>query len=156
MKIVVIGVGNVLMGDDGFGVRVVEELRKINLPAEIYDCATLGLQILDYIEGKELCIIVDVVKMGGKPGELYVFDWDDVEFETSNPISLHDIGLVEALKFCSFAYRLPKIKVVGVEPQKIEFGIGLSKPVESAIPKAIKTVKEIVKQAMMTTPASDE
>ena len=155
MKIVVIGVGNVLMGDDGFGVRVVEELKKMNLPVEIYDCATLGLQILDYIEGKDLCIIVDVVRMGGKPGELYVFDWDEVEFEVSNPISLHDIGLVEALRFCGFAYRLPKIKVVGVEPQKVEFGVGLSKPVESAIPKAIKAVKEIIKQAMMTTPAPD-
>ncbi|WP_457549710.1 hydrogenase maturation protease [Archaeoglobus sp.] len=155
MKIVVVGIGNVLMRDDGFGVKVVEKLKKMNLPATIYELGTLGLQILNYIEGYDLCIIVDVIKGDGKPGDIYVFDFDDVYFKTKNPISLHDIGLIEALKFCGFNYRLPKIKFVGVEPEVIEFGIGLSKPVEKAVPKAIKIVKRLIEEAMMNTPAPE-
>ena len=146
MKIVVIGVGNVLMGDDGFGVAVVEELRRLNLPVEIYDCSTLGLQILNYVEGCDLCIVVDTVKANGKPGELYIFDLE--ECKAKMPTSLHDIGLVEAFKLGGFAYKLPKkVIVVGVEPERVEFGLELSKPVRDAIPKAVKMVVDIINKA---------
>ncbi len=148
MKIVVIGIGNILMRDDGFGVRVVERLKEKKLPIDIYELGTLGIQILNYIEGYDLCIVVDVAKGNGKPGEIYVFDFDDVDFREKNLISLHDIGLIEAIKFCRLNYKLPKIKFVCVEPEVIEFGIGLSKSVENAIPKAIKVVEEIVKEEM--------
>lgn len=156
MKIAVVGIGNVLMGDDGFGVKVVEMLRGKNLPVDIYELATLGIQILNYIEGYDLCIIVDVAKGGGKPGDLYIFDFDDVDFKEKVLISLHDIGFIEALKFCRYNYKIPKIKLVCVEPEVVDFGIGLSKAVEDAIPKAIKAIEEIVNEAMMTTPAPEK
>ncbi len=154
MKIVIVGIGNVLMRDDGFGVRVVEEL-KGDLNCDVFEFGTLGIQILNYIEGYDLCIIIDVIRGGGKPGDVYVFDFEDVDFKTKTPLSLHDIGFVEALRFCGFKYRIPKIKFVGVEPKVVDFGIGLSDEVERAVPKVIRIVKELVKEAMMNTPAPE-
>lgn len=155
MKVAIVCIGNVLMRDDGLGVRVAELLRDRNLPADIYELGTLGIQILNYIEGYDLAIVVDVARGGGKPGEIYVFDFEEVEFKDKNLVSLHDVGLVEALRFLGFKYRLPKIKFVCVEPETVDFGIGLSKAVEDAIPKVIRIVEDIVKKAMMNTPAPE-
>ena len=154
MRIVVVGIGNVLMGDDGFGVVVVEKLRRLNLPVDIYEFGTLGIQILNFIEGYDLCILIDTVRGGKDPGEIYVFDMDEVDFNLRNPISLHDVGFVEALKLCGFCFNLPRIVVVGVEPERIDFGVGLSKVVKSVIPKVIKIVVGIVDE-MMNTPAPE-
>jgi hydrogenase maturation protease len=152
MRIVVIGVGNVLMGDDGFGVRVVEELRKRDLPecVEVYDCATLGLQILNYMENRDFCVVIDTVRSGKEPGEIQILDLNECKSKISLS-SLHDLGLVEAYNIGKMIYNLPKrIVVVGVEPERIEFGLGLSKRVESAIPKAVEIVIEIVRDLLTT------
>jgi len=128
MKIAIIGIGNILMKDDGFGIKVVERLRERNLPVDIYELGTLGIQILNYIEGYDLCIVVDIAKGDGKPGDLYIFDFDDVDFKEKNLISLHDIGFIEALKLCRFNYRIPKIKFVCVEPEMVDFGLNIAEP----------------------------
>ncbi len=154
MKIVVIGIGNPLMGDDGFGVAVIEELKRLNLPVDIQEFGTLGLQILKFIEGYDVCIVIDTVRGGKKPGEIHVFDLEKVDLNVKIPISLHDIDFVEALKLCGFRFKLPKIFVIGVEPERIDFGMELSEPVRSAVPKVIKIVVDMINE-MMNTPAPD-
>jgi len=149
-RVVVVGVGNILMGDEGFGVRVVEELKKIQLPegVEVYDCGTLGLQILNYLENSDFAIVVDVVKSNGKPGDVYVFDFDECK-DYKIAVSLHDIDLVKAVKIGGLVYNLPKkIVVVGVEPERIELSMELSDAVEKAIPKAVDIVIDLISRAV--------
>ncbi len=145
MKIAVIGIGNILMGDEGLGIAVVEELKKRELPkgVEVHDCATLGLQILNFFKDYDFLIVVDVVKSNGKPGDVYVLDFDQCE-DYGIPVSLHDIDFVKAFKIGSLVYEIPKIIIVGVEPERIEFGIGLSESVKRAIPKVIDKVVELI------------
>ncbi len=149
-KVVVVGVGNELMGDEGFGVRVVEELRKIQLPkcVEVYNCGTLGLQILNYLENSDFAIIVDVVKSNGKPGDIYVFDFEECK-DYKVAVSLHDIDLVKAVKIGRLVYNLPKkIVVVGVEPERIELSMELSEAVKYAIPRVIDIVIDLIDKAI--------
>ncbi|RLI85321.1 MAG: hydrogenase maturation protease [Archaeoglobales archaeon] len=147
-KIVVVGIGNLLLGDEGFGIRVVEELRKLKLPenVEVHDGGTLGLQILNFLDNADFAIIVDVVKAKGKPGQLFVFEINDAK---SKPmLSMHDLDLVKAVEIGKFAYNLPKkIVVVGVEPEKIEESLELSEGVRKAIPKAVSKVLELISSA---------
>ena len=147
-KIVVVGIGNLLLGDEGFGIRVVEELRKLKLPenVEVHDGGTLGLQILNFLDNADFAIIVDVVKAKGKPGQLFVFEINDAK---SKPmLSMHDLDLVKAVEIGKFAYNLPKkIVVVGVEPEKIEESLELSEEVRKAIPKAVSKVLELISSA---------
>ena len=147
-KIVVVGIGNLLLGDEGFGIRVVEELRKLKLPenVEVHDGGTLGLQILNFLDNADFAIIVDVVKAKGKPGQLFVFEINDAK---SKPmLSMHDLDLVKAVEIGKFAYNLPeKIVVVGVEPEKIKESLELSEEVRKAIPKAVSKVLELISSA---------
>ncbi|AEA46179.1 hydrogenase maturation protease [Archaeoglobus veneficus] len=148
-KIVVVGIGNILLGDEGFGVKVVEELRKLELPenVEIYDGATLGLQILNFLDNADFAIIVDAVKAGGKPGELFVFEIGDAK-NRGPMLSMHDLDLVKAIEIGKLAYNLPeRILVVGVEPEKIEESFELSEKVKNAIPKAVSKVLELINSA---------
>ncbi len=147
-KIAVIGIGNVLLGDEGFGIRVVEELRKLKLPekVEVYDGGTLGLQILNFLDNADFAIVVDAVRAGKEPGELSVFDIRDAKKKPM--LSMHDLDLVKAVEIGGFAYSLPdKIIVVGVEPEKIEESFELSEKVKKAIPKAIELVFAIISSA---------
>lgn len=75
---IIIGVGNLLLGDEGLGVHIVEELNEINLPpnVEFFDGGTGGVSILNLMEGADKVIIVDAVLGGGEPGQIYVVDID--------------------------------------------------------------------------------
>ena len=147
-RVVVVGVGNILLGDEGFGVRVVEELRKHKLPenVEVYDGATLGLQILNFLDGADFAIIVDAVRAKGEPGQLFVFEIGEARQRPM--LSMHDLDLVKAIEIGKFAYNLPKkIVVVGVEPERIEESLEISEKVKRAIPKAIEVVLELINSA---------
>ncbi|MEE9514451.1 MAG: hydrogenase maturation protease, partial [Candidatus Brocadiales bacterium] len=81
-KVLILGVGNILLGDEGVGVRVVEKIRNEHtLPddVEVMDGGTLGLTLIPYLEGREAVFIVDAVDRGGRPGELYRIDGDDMD-----------------------------------------------------------------------------
>ena len=88
-KVVVIGIGNILLSDEGVGIRVVEELRKRELPegVELHDGATLGLTLLNFLDGADKAIIVDAVKAGGNPGDVYCFHFKEI------PKKIQDDGI---------------------------------------------------------------
>jgi hydrogenase maturation protease len=146
-RIVVIGIGNILLRDEGVGVRVVERLKEFDLPenVEIYDGATLGLSLLNILSDCKKAIIVDAVLAGGKPGEVYKFDLREVLDKNLNTgiLSMHDIDFITAFKMGREFLNLPeKIIVVGIEPSTFEEGLELSKEVEAGIPKAIEKIME--------------
>ncbi|UCG61322.1 MAG: HyaD/HybD family hydrogenase maturation endopeptidase, partial [Candidatus Zixiibacteriota bacterium] len=144
----IMGAGNVLMGDDGIGVRVIEVLRdKEGLPdgIEIIDAGTATLDALALVENVDHLIIVDAVKGGQPPGTIYQFSPDDVSEPPSQKISLHQMSLLEALKVGRMlGAKTPRVSIIGVEPKTIAAGTSLSKEVGDQIPNIISAIMSLV------------
>jgi hydrogenase maturation protease len=145
VKLVIVGIGNILLGDEGVGIRVIEELRKIKLPeyVEIYDGATLGLTLLNFLDGADKAIIVDAVKAGGNPGDVYRFHFKEIPKKYKKMVSLHDLDFPHAVEIGKDIFNIPEdIVVIGIEPERIEESLELSEKVKKAIPKAVELILE--------------
>ncbi len=121
MNIAVIGLGNVLLGDDGFGPYVVELLRtRYNFPSEVelLDLGTPGLGLIGYLHGRDAVVIVDAVAGGTTPGIVRVYEGDEIERMVPGPrVSPHDPAVAEALCVVRAAGGAPcEACVVGVVP----------------------------------------
>ena len=146
-NILILGLGNILLGDEGVGVRVIEQLFSHPLPDEIevIDGGTAGYELINFFEGKEKVIIVDAVKTDDTPGSVYKMDLSIVQEDETVQLSLHQIGLKNVFKMASMMDLNPEVTLIGIVPKDYQdYNIGLSEEVEKAIPLAIETVlKEI-------------
>lgn len=144
MNVLVLGVGNILMGDDGVGIRAVEEIKKryyIPENVEIIDGGTSGLDLLPFIADKDYLIIIDAIKSGATPGTVLMAEGDDVPARFRMRISPHQLGISELLATAVLTGDLPKnIVLFGIEPKTIQLGINLSNEVKAGLDKLIKTV----------------
>ncbi|MFA4936224.1 MAG: hydrogenase maturation protease [Candidatus Methanoperedens sp.] len=144
-KIVIIGVGNLLMGDDGIGIHAVEALRDEKLPSNVsvFSAETRAFDALEYMDGCDKAVIVDAYKKGGAPGSIYRFAFDPAgDMDESFNLSMHDINFVDALRAGKGIYNLPKeIVIIGVEPEVLECRLGLSAKLNKALQEIIKAVK---------------
>lgn len=140
-RVLILGLGNPLLGDEGVGVRVVEELKGLELPdgVAVVEGGTAGLGLVGLMEGYQRVIIVDAVNMGYPPGRVVRFTPADVRFKVAEaPLSLHHIGLGEVLALAKALGVAPvELVIVGIQPGRIEGQIGLSPEVEGAIPHSI-------------------
>jgi hydrogenase maturation protease len=140
---VVLGIGNILLRDDGFGVRVVEALESHGLPGgvEALDGATAGVDLVDMIEGRDRVILVDALRAEGVPGTIMRLRGDELEIYDGHAMSLHQIGFVEALRMSRLLGVPPReVVVFGVIPAEITYGLDLSPAVAAAVPKAVRLV----------------
>lgn len=144
-RIGILGLGSVLMGDDGLGPYAVELLAAHwRLPPEVsvLDAGTPGPDLGDYLIDLDAVIVVDTVRVGGRPalpsrpGQLRVFRKDEVmALPTAPRLSPHDPDLRQALLTCELAGRAPaELLLVGVVPDRVELGTELSAPVRAALP----------------------
>ncbi len=144
-NIVVIGAGNLLMGDDGIGIHAVEALMHEELPSnvKVFDCATRAFDVLECVDGCDKAVIVDAYKKDGIPGSIYRFTFKpDEMLDDSLNLSMHDINFIDALKAGKSIYKLPdEIVVIGIEPQMLECGLGLSPELNNAFPRIIEAIK---------------
>lgn len=132
----VIGVGNRLRGDDAVGPALIEELTKQQLPdLELIDAGADALGVLEYFENRDSVIIVDACRMDQEPGEVKCFDSKKARlFLAHDQLSLHGLGLAEALKMAETLRILPaSLKIIGIEPLSLQLGGELSKPVQQAL-----------------------
>lgn len=144
-RIAVVGIGNILMGDDGIGVAVIEALRQEELPAgvELYDAGTALSDMLSVIGSADRVIFVDSCRADGEPGSVYRSvcrpdDW------ASEPLgdSLHDIGVAHAVQMHRLAGgRLGEIVVIGIEPKEVALREGLSPALQSRLPDIVQAVR---------------
>jgi len=145
-KIAVVGIGNLLLKDEGVGIHVIEELKKKKLSSnvETYDCATRAFLVLESIDQKDKAIIIDAYKGDKEPGTIYKFRFDKNLPYSDIKLSLHDMDFIDVLKL-EHGYKLPpEIVIIGVEPESLEFGLELSPKLQKAMPKIIDEVlKEI-------------
>lgn len=150
----VLGVGNLLLTDEGFGIHVIQELQNrreelgIDSDVQLMDGGTLGLDLLHYIEGLDKLIIIDVVNGGTDPGTIFKFTPKDIETETVRKLSLHQITLMDVLGMAKDIDKEPKETViVAIQPKDIEnWGMELSEELKAKIPKIIKIVLDELAQ----------
>lgn len=130
----VLGMGNILLKDDGFGVRVVEELQKLHLPAGVLviDIGTSILRMLTELYKASKIIIVDAIRAGGEPGTIYKIT--DTVAKKNISRSVHDVQFDELMYQLSLLGVHFEIEYIGIEPQEINFGLNLSETVKSKVP----------------------
>lgn len=150
-RVIIIGIGNKLMRDDGFGPRIVELLEASRLPSnvEIRDFGTAGITVATDLKGYDWVIFVDAMQRGGDPGTVYREDLTANEVENLKPeqefvrLSLHEARLEELLSFAKAIGSLPpRITVFGCEPMVLEPGIGLSFEVEQTAQRVARLIVE--------------
>ena len=150
-RILVAGIGNVFFGDDGFGVEVASRLGRESLPdtIRVLDAGTrardLAYELAD--GGYDMAILVDAAPRGGRPGTLYVIDPDskDVGAQPVAGLDGHSMTPEATLAFVHALGGTPtRILIVGCEPESVDEGIGLSGPVNAAVPEAVSMVRELL------------
>lgn len=148
--ILVLGLGNIQLHDDGFGPNVVEDLaheyNSANPMVEFLDGGTKGLALLDRIADRKALIILDAVSTGHQPGSVCVLEGQDVlRFATSRPTTAREGNAGELLATAAFLGELPeKCYIIGVEPKSLNTGVGLSRDVHRSRKAALKTAREIL------------
>ncbi len=146
-RVVVIGLGNVFMKDDGVGIRVAKEVMlKVEGKADVYEYGEMDLSLLGYLRDASLIIIVDALRSGRSPGSVskYLFSPDSHPVEVRN---LHSMQLHDLLNLAAQTGVLTcPVTVIGVEPRDVTYGEGLSEEVRSALPAAVEAVMEEVDQ----------
>jgi hydrogenase maturation protease len=142
--LVILGVGNLLMSDDGVGIHAVRELAQ-NPPLGICvaDVGTDFLSALPYMESARRVLVLDAVKGRGAPGSIYRLESEDIELRAAGG-SAHATSVLEARRFLPSDAAWPEITVLGVEPFRLECGMTLSAPVARALPRLVALAREIV------------
>jgi hydrogenase maturation protease len=153
IRTLILGVGNLLLSDEGVGLRVVERLvRTYELPQEVQalDGGTLGLDLLYYLESEDGCpvdnlLIIDAVEMKKEPGTLLRLEGDEVPSYLSIKISPHQVGIPDMLFAAKLKDLYPRNVVLwGVQPGVLDAGLELSPPVAAQVDVLVENaVKEL-------------
>ena len=136
-KTLVLGLGNILLGDEGVGVRVVERLQELyEFPQEVQvlDGGTLALDLLPYVEEADRLLVIDALEMGAEPGAMARLEGGEVPAFLSVKLSPHQMGLADLLAAARLRDLFPKQLVLwGVQPAELKPGLMLSSPVAAQV-----------------------
>jgi len=146
IKILIIGVGNILLKDEGAGVYVVQQLEKLNLPPEVQviDAGTELLNFISSIEQTEKLIVIDAIETGAPPGTIFKLTDKDISEPPNKLYSLHQFSLLNTLKILEKTGKKPPTIIIGIEPKEVSMEMKLSPEIEKKIPKIIDLIlKEI-------------
>jgi hydrogenase maturation protease len=141
----VLGIGNILLGDEGVGVRIVEALRERAMPedVEVADGGTGGADLVDLMADRRKVIVIDAAEFDGRPGDILRFTAADLGRRESIGLSLHDLGLAEALTMMRHLGCAPEeVVIFGIKPKRIAPGLDLTAEVAATVPKVIERVLE--------------
>lgn len=158
----VLGLGNTLMGDDGFGPAVVHAFEKkyeCDEHVEVVDLGTPGLDLTPWLADTPHVIIVDTVKAALPPGSLRVYEKADLmKYAPLARVSPHDPGLKEALATLEFAGRAPRdVIVIGAVPDKVSMSLELSESLRRAVPHAVRAIVDALERfGHKVHPATDK
>ncbi len=134
----VLGIGNILMGDEGAGIRALDALREqYEFPEGVrfLDGGTMGLDLIYYLEGTDRLLMIDAVIMGAPPGTVKVFGGQDIPSVLAGKFSVHQIGLQDLFFALDILGRRPSDAcLAGIEPKEVELGLELSPEIEKALP----------------------
>jgi hydrogenase maturation protease len=142
---VILGLGNLLLSDEGFGVHIAHSLLNMELPENVtvVEGGTDGFRLLNIITEADRLIIIDAVKGGSDPGSIYRFDINDIKnVQSGFKTSVHQIGILEVIDLSGLIGKKPITTVIGIEPKSLKMGMELSSEVQTKIPRIVELVFE--------------
>lgn len=145
-SMMVLGLGNRLMGDEGFGIHVVHRLKKVDLPSyvRVEEGGVGGFNLLGCLEGVKRLLVVDVMMMDAPPGELRLLKPDQKPSEPGKQIlSFHQVGILELVPMWHLLGYEPEIMFLVTRPEKIEWSTELSPPLQSAADQATRMIQHL-------------
>lgn len=147
-KICILGLGNILMRDEGVGVHLANALRqKYSFHPEItiIDGGTTGTDLLPYFEEYDTILIIDAVEFGKDPGFTGLIENDDILTQLNTKLSLHHLGLSDVLSSIKLLEIKPdKICLVGIQPADMQVGLELSASISSVLPEIEKKIVDLL------------
>jgi len=147
LNVLVLGLGNILLSDEGAGVKAVEELQNrydCSGAVEFVDGGTIGLELLPYFEGRSHILIIDAVKTDRKPGTIVRIEDPPAYF--SSKTSPHQIGLADVMGIAVITDIMPKnITLFGIEPKQLSTGLELSAEVARNLNQLVDMVADELK-----------
>ena len=141
--IMVLGLGNLLLGDEGFGVHVVRRLKDTELPpnVRVEEGGVGGFNLLGLLEGVERLLVVDAMMLESPPGELHFLKAQDVKEPGKHVLSFHQVGVLELVSMWSLLGYEPEVLFLVTRPQRIEWTTELSPPLQSAVSEATELLR---------------
>ncbi len=150
---VILGVGNLLMRDEGVGVHAANQLGRLSLPhgVDVREGGTDGFKLINIVMKAGRLILVDAVKGGGEPATLYRFDMNDCrEVPDRYKTSVHQIGIYDVITLSGMVGEIPRTTIIGVEPAELSMSMELSEVVQAKLPR----ICELALEAAGVDPAS--
>jgi len=147
MRLLILGVGNPMMRDDGFGPAAVVELVRASLPPgiEAVDGGTAGLGLTSIIEEAENVIIIDSADMKRTPGTVVQFTPGEVRnLASDKQVSLHQTDMLGTLRLMQELGTCPPVTIIAVQPAVVDYGTALSPEVQAALPRALKMIRAAI------------
>lgn len=140
-RVRLIGVGNILLKDEGVGVRVAEELKKKHWPSsvEVIDGGVAGFGLIDFFLESAKVFLIDAADMNLPPGTIRRFAADAIRLPEEAPkFSMHDVSLLEVLGITRALDSSPRpIIIIGIQPKEISWGMELTPEIQAVVPKAV-------------------
>ncbi len=151
-NLTVLGIGNILMCDEGVGVRVLERVRDAREwpgDVEFVDGGAGGLNLLGVIEEAQRMIVFDAADMGLAPGEHRVVTPEQVSADTTGRMSMHDAPFIETLRLCEqFTRRPDRVEILAIQPKTVDYGRELSDDLSAAMDNLVRAGEELVEKAV--------
>jgi hydrogenase maturation protease len=148
-NVLILGVGNLLLTDDGFGVHVINALREIPLPPNVtlIEAGIVSHQLIPDFHAADLLIFIDAVEAGDTPGSIFRFRPEDMQFMSQLKVSLHDMSLIDVLHMTALTGERPETIIIAVQPKDVRTcSMELNYEIKAVIPKVIELVFEELKK----------
>lgn len=145
----VLGIGNIILSDEGFGVRVVEYLQKnFNFPdnVSLIDGGTLGVELTHFVTGTKRLLIIDSINGGAEPGKIFHLRNDEIKNHFAQKISAHEVGIQDVLTMLELSGRkIPHVELIGAQPFSLEAGTELTPEMQKLLPVFADKAVEILR-----------
>ncbi len=152
-ELLVLGVGNTLLMDEGIGVHAIYELWKEKKDwdesrVDFVDGGTFTQDIFYLFEEYEKILVLDIVRAGHAPGTIYTLEEDQLRKDEKQMLSLHDIDLLDSLGMSEMRGHRPYLRVVGIEPEKIDWGMELTPCLAEAFPGFLQIIRKHIRELL--------
>ena len=145
----VLGIGNIILSDEGFGVRVVEYLEKnFRFPENVslIDGGTLGVELTHFITGTRRLLIIDSIDGGADGGKIFHLRGEEIKNHFAQKISAHEVGIQDVLTMLELSgKKIPCVELIGAQPFSLEAGVELTAQMKKLVPLFADKAVEILK-----------
>lgn len=147
-EVTILGIGNVILRDEGFGVRVAEYLDahyEFGDGVQIVDGGTLGIELTQYVTGTKKLLVIDSINGGATPGTTFRFHNDKIMEHFNDKLSAHEVGIQDVLALLTVTgHKIPEVVVIGAQPYDLGAGVGLSPAMQDLVePTARRALAEL-------------